>query len=275
PWLGRWLNPDPAGTVDGLNLFRMVRNNPVTLIDDIGLAPTRVRPPHPDSEGDSESEDPMIAYRALRDDEAPEFRGLNPPAGFVETKTAFEHVAKGSIAKKKSRFISASRSIKVAGAWAATNENGRIVKFRLSGSKFYDLTTEEGRNKIIDDHATEKNLDEKGREGLRKQPALNFAKGSQEVVIENGILPENIMAIYSAQEIDEEEYRYFAGYGDVKTFKTRAKISERKEVEVDGKKKSIKIRTTPKNILLSNVTSPFLGVIPPEKLNYKLNFSTK
>jgi RHS repeat-associated protein len=33
PWLGRWLNPDPAGTVDGLNLFRMVRNNPITFSD--------------------------------------------------------------------------------------------------------------------------------------------------------------------------------------------------------------------------------------------------
>ena len=33
PWVGRWLSPDPAGTVDGLNLFRMVRNNPVTLKD--------------------------------------------------------------------------------------------------------------------------------------------------------------------------------------------------------------------------------------------------
>ncbi|WP_172566107.1 RHS repeat protein [Vibrio navarrensis] len=32
-WMGRWLNPDPAWTVDGLNLFRMVRNNPVTLHD--------------------------------------------------------------------------------------------------------------------------------------------------------------------------------------------------------------------------------------------------
>ncbi|MFT4270154.1 MAG: RHS repeat-associated core domain-containing protein [Pantoea sp.] len=33
PWLMRWLNSDPAGTVDGLNLFRMVSNNPVTLFD--------------------------------------------------------------------------------------------------------------------------------------------------------------------------------------------------------------------------------------------------
>ena len=29
PWLQRWLNPDPAGAVDGLNLYRMVSNSPV------------------------------------------------------------------------------------------------------------------------------------------------------------------------------------------------------------------------------------------------------
>lgn len=39
PWAGRWLSSDPAGAVDGLNLFRMVRNNPVTLHDQDGLAP--------------------------------------------------------------------------------------------------------------------------------------------------------------------------------------------------------------------------------------------
>ncbi|WP_440862532.1 RHS repeat-associated core domain-containing protein [Symbiopectobacterium purcellii] len=39
PWVGRWLSTDPAGTVDGLNLFRMVRNNPVSLLDPEGMAP--------------------------------------------------------------------------------------------------------------------------------------------------------------------------------------------------------------------------------------------
>ncbi|MEZ6940863.1 RHS repeat-associated core domain-containing protein, partial [Aeromonas sp. S12(2024)] len=37
PWVGRWLNADPAGTVDGLNLYRMVRNNPVKFMDNTGL----------------------------------------------------------------------------------------------------------------------------------------------------------------------------------------------------------------------------------------------
>ncbi len=39
PWAGRWLSADPAGTVDGLNLFRMVRNNPVSMQDNDGRLP--------------------------------------------------------------------------------------------------------------------------------------------------------------------------------------------------------------------------------------------
>lgn len=36
PWLGRWLSCDPAGTIDGLNLYRFVYNNPVVNIDPFG-----------------------------------------------------------------------------------------------------------------------------------------------------------------------------------------------------------------------------------------------
>ena len=39
PWLCRWISADPAGEVDGLNLYRMVRNNPVSLKDMGGMAP--------------------------------------------------------------------------------------------------------------------------------------------------------------------------------------------------------------------------------------------
>lgn len=33
PWLQQWINPDPAGTVNGLNLFAFVGNNPVCRTD--------------------------------------------------------------------------------------------------------------------------------------------------------------------------------------------------------------------------------------------------
>ncbi|MDO6406804.1 RHS repeat domain-containing protein [Pantoea phytobeneficialis] len=36
PWMMRWINTDPAGGVDGINLFRMVKNNPVTFTDEDG-----------------------------------------------------------------------------------------------------------------------------------------------------------------------------------------------------------------------------------------------
>ena len=42
PWLQRWINPDPAGTVDGLNLYRMLRNNPLNFVDPNGNAPQEV-----------------------------------------------------------------------------------------------------------------------------------------------------------------------------------------------------------------------------------------
>lgn len=33
PWLLRWLTPDPAGEIDGMNLFSLARNNPITFND--------------------------------------------------------------------------------------------------------------------------------------------------------------------------------------------------------------------------------------------------
>ncbi len=43
PWLGRWTAADPAGFVDGPNLYRYVRNRPVTLLDETGKAPTEAQ----------------------------------------------------------------------------------------------------------------------------------------------------------------------------------------------------------------------------------------
>lgn len=33
PWLNRWINPDPAGEIDGLNMFGFVSNRPVSRVD--------------------------------------------------------------------------------------------------------------------------------------------------------------------------------------------------------------------------------------------------
>ncbi|WP_440830751.1 RHS repeat domain-containing protein [Pseudomonas fragariae (ex Marin et al. 2024)] len=42
PWLQRWINPDPAGDVDGLNAYNFVSNNPVMLIDKDGRIGERI-----------------------------------------------------------------------------------------------------------------------------------------------------------------------------------------------------------------------------------------
>ncbi|WP_249485430.1 RHS repeat domain-containing protein [Pseudomonas sp. HS6] len=39
PWWQRWLNPDPAGAVDGHHRFRAMRNSPVVYVDNDGRAP--------------------------------------------------------------------------------------------------------------------------------------------------------------------------------------------------------------------------------------------
>ena len=44
-WWCRWLSPDPAGTLDGLNLFKMVGNNPLSYADPNGLIKTPLGPP--------------------------------------------------------------------------------------------------------------------------------------------------------------------------------------------------------------------------------------
>ncbi len=37
PWLQRWINPDPAGYVDGINLYQFVGSDPVNNVDSVGL----------------------------------------------------------------------------------------------------------------------------------------------------------------------------------------------------------------------------------------------
>lgn len=66
PWVGRWLSADPAGTVDGLNLYRMVRNNPIVLKDIDGRFPDEDIPPPPPMKKKNPPPPPMMG-------------GKNPP----------------------------------------------------------------------------------------------------------------------------------------------------------------------------------------------------
>ncbi|CAI8839096.1 RHS repeat domain-containing protein [Pseudomonas sp. IT-P291] len=41
PWLQRWINPDPAGFMDGPNLYQFVGSDPVNYVDSVGLDKNR------------------------------------------------------------------------------------------------------------------------------------------------------------------------------------------------------------------------------------------
>ncbi|ORL68295.1 hypothetical protein B7H17_00280 [Pseudomonas putida] len=73
PWAGRWLSADPAGTVDGLNLFRMVSNNPTTLVDKQGLVEEHANPP-------TNPWTPAIDYLARETDPAEQAEPVSVPA---------------------------------------------------------------------------------------------------------------------------------------------------------------------------------------------------
>ena len=79
-------------------------------------AAIRVKKIDPDSDGESDNEDPSILYRALRPEENPFIHGLNTPDGAIQ-KTPRAHISAGTRAKTKSMWVSASRSIKTPSAW--------------------------------------------------------------------------------------------------------------------------------------------------------------
>jgi len=66
PWLCRWISPDPAGVADGLNLFRMVRNNPMSTFDATGLV------------GESMQSAKVIGVKAVLHERKPLQRPLRP-----------------------------------------------------------------------------------------------------------------------------------------------------------------------------------------------------
>jgi len=84
PWLGRWINPDPAGTSDGLNLFRMVKNNPIKHKDVSGLIGEEINNQNVDEEEQSVNPGviaPTIPTAALKPKEPPRLTGLHTSRG--------------------------------------------------------------------------------------------------------------------------------------------------------------------------------------------------
>jgi RHS repeat-associated protein len=69
PWLGRWMKPDPAGTVDGLNLYAFVGGNPVLYGDVDGTSKQKQKPTTPTTPTYKQSTDPTLLSLMRASDE--------------------------------------------------------------------------------------------------------------------------------------------------------------------------------------------------------------
>jgi RHS repeat-associated protein len=102
PWAGRWLSADPGGTVDGLNLYRMVRNNPVRYADRRGLAAEDeiqdLHPASPRPEAEAGTVEPIAQFSLLPEPSLPTTQAeyaLLKKINFTTTlgNIAFAHMA--------------------------------------------------------------------------------------------------------------------------------------------------------------------------------------
>lgn len=70
PWLQRWVSADPNGVIDGLNLFSMVNNRPISLKDEQGLTGVGVNSKLPEKIGKWKLEKLQFSYSDLNSNEA-------------------------------------------------------------------------------------------------------------------------------------------------------------------------------------------------------------
>jgi hypothetical protein len=186
-------------------------------------ATPRSRQKHNLSDGESESGDPNVVWRALRKEENPKITGVRPPAGHDPNITASAHITAGSRANVKGPWVSTTRSRKVAGAWASESGH-RVAKLEipegLDRTSVYDLTNPEDARRVFP---------------TGQGSSLNTAKASQEVVIKGGLGPKQVKALYEANKISVSEY---------KNIKKRMEAGE--EIFIDDKKLYAAFRTRTK-----------------------------
>lgn len=147
PWAGRWLSADPAGSVDGLNLFRMVRNNPETLRDDNGLAPT-----NDDEEEKNIAEikkltiaDPLSDSSDTEDDSEPAPKKELEELGFPDElkiilgELTLETLPVGTILYKSMRYQSFDVELAIAGQQNEEEWEGQYFALDAEISEGYEL----------------------------------------------------------------------------------------------------------------------------------------
>lgn len=141
PWLHRWLSADPAGTVDGLNLYRFVANNPIGYEDVGGLNKT---PAELLAENFKANVEPLVLSRISQDQQAAENR--------LATEWGLSGQALGeAVSGIIERLKSAPHSVNVRYASVAGFSGDHLQNTFESGVRreFIYYSNREGRNKQL------------------------------------------------------------------------------------------------------------------------------
>ncbi|WP_322615402.1 RHS repeat-associated core domain-containing protein [Pseudomonas sp. BIC9C] len=130
PWLQRWISADPAGAVDGWNLYAMVGNNPMSIVDRFGLNGERLNQ--------------LVGDRTTKMMTA----GKNPPTGSTAKQK------KRLQEEPDSRFSKAFRN-KVVVAHAGASIPGETSEKTLYLTDFFNIPLEENLTLTATKHGIE------------------------------------------------------------------------------------------------------------------------
>jgi RHS repeat-associated protein len=134
PWLCRWLNPDPAGTVDGLNLYAFVRGNPVTFKDPTGRMMKSTQPSRRNSTSSSNDKEKATTHQSSRKNSV---SSSSRSAGHWETDVFHGDLGEGGSS-------SSSASADISNLQRAAPKNPRTQEMKRGVQKVSDSVKEHG-----------------------------------------------------------------------------------------------------------------------------------
>ncbi|MDR6959123.1 insecticidal toxin complex protein TccC [Pseudomonas brassicacearum] len=275
PWLQRWVNPDPAGEVDGLNLYRMVRNNPLTFFDTDGLAPQPEGKPKDESsvsrirqafESSKSVSDQLTQVRQV-----PLIRTARPPLKQLPQRTAQVQASSVESFRPVEKVSTVhSESIRPTGSLSAPVGSQLLVgSHALTITQAGNIIVMRGDNRSPDEIRRAGGFFPRDNRGLKIKQEFREAlmtKGFNTLANEHVRSP---VPGYVSTGMDEDS----GGYGDTRNYLYRMEIPGLEERSVDqqtlGMDKPFKF--VPKGrldarLLMSNNTldqANFVAMIPP------------
>lgn len=140
PWLGRWTAADPAGFVDGVNVFIYTRNNPLNFVDPFGLSTAK------NDESENEQSDEKDAKQNENsEEEGPGFlrvaslaskeQLLKKLAGEIEIQRTLYNAALETLKEDAQAALKKGKKIEEVAEYVVNERNNLKAALRASFSK--------------------------------------------------------------------------------------------------------------------------------------------